>query len=147
MLVIGRVVVLDGTRVRPYSSIMISGFHTLVYSDDAEATRTFFTTVLGWPSVDSGGGWLIFKTPPSELGVHPVAGPDGEEWGKTPSHQASLMCDDIEATIADLKAKGVVVRDEVENQGFGLVTSIEVPGAGWMQLYQPLHPVAHSIDG
>lgn len=124
---------------------MISGFHTLIYSDDDAATRAFFRDVLDWPSVDAGGGWLIFKTPPSELGVHPAGGPNGEKWGEVPSHNASLMCDDIEATMADLRAKGVEVRDEIENQGFGLVTLIAVPGAGWMQLYQPLHPVAHSI--
>ena len=126
---------------------MISGFHTLVYSDDADATRAFFADVLGWPSVDSGGGWLIFKTPPSELGVHPTMGHDGQPTGASlPLHQASLMCDDIEATLADLRAKGIEVRDEVENQGFGLVSSVSVPGAGWMQIYQPLHPVAHSLD-
>jgi len=125
---------------------MITGFHTIVYSDDDAATRAFFRDILGWPSVDAGDGWLIFKTAPSELGVHPTMGPGGEKWGEAPQHQASLMCEDINATIADLKAKGVQVRDEVENQGFGLVTSVSVPGAGWMQLYQPLHPVAYNLD-
>lgn len=125
---------------------MITGFHTLIYSTDADATRAFFRDVLGWPSVDSGGGWLIFKTAPSELGVHPSQGPDGEIWGETPNHQASLMCDDIEATVADLTAKGVVVGDSIQNEGFGLVTTIEVPGAGSMQLYQPLHPVAYDLS-
>lgn len=125
---------------------MISGFHTLIYSNDSDATRAFFHEVLEWPSVDSGGGWLIFKTPPSELGVHPASGPDGERWGEVPNHAVSLMCDDIEATLADLRSKGVEVRNEPENQGFGLVSAIAVPGAGWMQIYQPLHAVAHSID-
>lgn len=125
---------------------MISGFHTLIYSDDAAATRAFFHDVLGWPSVDSGGGWLIFKTAPAELGVHPSSGPDGERWSQVPNHQSSLMCDDIEATVSELRAKGVQVDDKIENEGFGLVTKIAVPGAGSMQLYQPLHPVAHSLD-
>lgn len=62
-----------------------------------------------------------------------------------PFHQASLMCDDIEAAIAELQAKGVSVKTDVEDQGFGLVTSFEMPGAGWMLLYQPRHPVAHSL--
>lgn len=123
---------------------MISGFHSLIYSDDADATRAFFRDVLEWPSADAGGGWLIFKTPPSEIGVHPASGGD-QTFASVPTHQVSLMCDDIEATVADLRAKGVEVADEVDNEGFGLTTQIAVPGAGWMQLYQPLHPVAHSL--
>lgn len=126
---------------------MITGFHTIVYSDDAEATRAFFRDVLGWASLDAGGGWLIFKTPPSELGVHPTAGGEGEVWGTVPTHQSSLMCDDVEATLADLKAKGVTVDDEVKDEGFGLTASIEVPGAGWMMLYQPRHGLAYELDG
>ena len=127
---------------------MITGFHTIIYSDDAEVTRAFFRDVLAWPHLDSGGGWLIYKTPPSELGVHPVVDEDdGIGWSRTPFHQASLMCDDIEATIAELRAKGVEVVGEVENQGFGLVTSIVVPAAGTMLLYEPRHPIAHTLDG
>ena len=126
---------------------MINGFHTIIYSDNADATRTFFRDVIGWPSVDAGGGWLIFKTKPSELGVHPTSSEAGEAWGTVPTHQSSLMCDDIEATIADLQAKGVTVKDEVNDEGFGLTSSIEVPGAGWMMLYQPRHDVAYDLDG
>ena len=122
---------------------MINGFHSLVYTDDAEATRAFFRDVLDWPFVDSGGGWLIFKTPPSELGVHPT-GAHGEG-PAVPTHQLSLMCDDIEATLAELRSKGVAVRSGVEDQGFGLVAEIEVPGAGWMQLYEPHHPTAYDL--
>lgn len=125
---------------------MITGFHTIIYSEDETATRAFFRDVLGWRSVDAGGGWLIFKTPPSELGVHPTSGDLGEQWATVPSHQSSLMCDDIMATVAELRTKGVVVKDEVEDQGFGLVTSIQVPGAGWLMLYEPRHPLAHQLD-
>lgn len=124
---------------------MINGFHTLIYSDDAEATRAFFRDVLEWPHVDDGGGWLIFKTAPSELGVHPTAGPDGEVYGTAPRHTCSLMCDDIEATVSELRAKEVVV-GEVVDEGFGLVALIEVPGAGQMQLYQPRHSLAYELD-
>lgn len=125
---------------------IISGFHTLIYSDEAERTRAFFRDVLGWPNVDAGGGWLIFKTPPSELGVHPTAGADIDKPQPTvPFHQTSLMCDDIHDAVAELRAKGVEVRDEIEDQGFGLVTFISVPGAGWMQLYEPRHPVAYRL--
>ena len=123
---------------------MINGFHTLIYSDDPDATRAFFRDVLGWPWLDAHGGWLIFKTPPSELGVHPTDGGNADD---APRHEASLMCDDIEATVAELRAKGVEVGGEIESQGFGRVTSIRVPGAGTMQLYQPRHPLAYELEG
>jgi predicted enzyme related to lactoylglutathione lyase len=124
---------------------MINGFHSLIYSDDPDATRAFFRDVLEWPYVDAHGGWLIFKTPPAEQGVHPTQGENGEVYAKAPHHEVSLMCDDIEATIAELRAKGADVREKVENQGYGLVTIVNVPGAGAMQLYQPLHPVAYNL--
>lgn len=124
----------------------ISGFHTIIYSDDAAATRAFLRDVLGWPAVDAGGGWLIFKTPPSEAGVHPTQdGDTNDRWARTPFHQSSLMCDNITAAIAELQDKGVSVKPDVEDQGFGLVTSFEMPGAGWMLLYEPRHPVAHNL--
>ena len=125
---------------------MINGFHTIIYSDDDAATRAFFRDVLQWPSIDAGGGWLIFKTKPAELGVHPAAGPGGEVYGKVPQHQSSLMCDDIEATVADLRAKGVEVADDIIDEGFGLTTMISVPGAGQMMLYQPRHELAHALS-
>ncbi|MGI9642877.1 MAG: VOC family protein [Acidimicrobiia bacterium] len=125
---------------------MITGFHTIIYSDDPGATREFFRDVLGWPSLDSGGGWLIFKTPPSEMGVHPTRSEDGEVWGTAPHHQLSLMCTDLTATMAELKAKGVTLNEDVEDQGFGLVSAIEVPGAGSLMLYEPRHALAHELD-
>ena len=88
---------------------------------------------------------MIFKTAPAELGVHPSGGPDGEVFGATGRHECSLMCDDIETTVAELRAKGVEVGDAVD-QGFGLVAMIEVPGAGAMQLYQPRHQLAYELD-
>ncbi len=125
---------------------MINGFHTVVYSDDAAATRAFFRDVLELFHVDAGDDWLIFRTPPSELGVHPTAGPDGESWGTVGVHQSSLMCDDITATVAELKAKGVEFTGDVIDEGFGLTTRFLVPGMGQMQLYQPRHPVAYGTD-
>ena len=124
---------------------MISGFHTVVYSDDADATRAFFRDVLQWPSVDAGGGWLIFKTAPSELGVHPTSSDGGHAPTTVPLHQATLMCDDIEATVDELRAQGVTFTSEVIDEGYGLVTYLEVPGAGTMQLYEPRHDPAHSL--
>ena len=124
---------------------MITGFHTIVYSDDADATRAFFRDILEWPSIDAGGGWLIFKTKPAEIGVHPASGPNGETYGTVPTHQSSLMCDDIEATVAELQAKGVATSGEIIDEGFGLTTMITVPGAGQMMLYQARHELAHAL--
>ena len=125
---------------------MISGFHTLIYTEDADATRAFFRDILQWPSIDAGDGWLIFKTPPAELGVHPL-GAHGEQTQTTPLHQSSLMCDNIEETVAELRAQGVQVADEIVDEGFGLTTMITVPGAGQMMLYQARHELAHQLEG
>lgn len=124
---------------------MITGYHSLIYSDDPEATRAFLRDVLGWAHIDAGGGWLIFKTPPSEVGVHPSSGPDGQVWGTPPHSQITLMCDDLDATLADLRAKGVAVGDEVVEQPYGKVATITVPGAGPMDVYQPYHELAHAL--
>ena len=87
---------------------MIHAVHATVFSRDAEATRAFFRDVLELDSVDAGGGWLIFALPPAELGVHPT---DGE-----PQHELYLMCDDIEATVADLQAKGLELARPVSDR-------------------------------
>jgi len=108
---------------------MIAATHTLIFSDDEAATRAFLRDILGWDNVDAGNGWLIFALPPSELGVHP-----GE-----PRHELFLMCHDVERTKAELEAKGVEFSGPIEDQGFGLITRFEVPGAGELQLYQPKH--------
>ncbi len=121
---------------------MITAVHTLVYAHDAEAARTFFRDMLGLPHVDSGGGWLIFRTGPSELGVHPTS--DGD-WSTSQRHEISFMCDDIEATIAELTAKGAVFTRGVRDDGFGLTTMVQVPGAGDVMLYEPRHPPAHGL--
>ena len=124
---------------------MITAVHALVYADDAGAARAFFRDVLGWPYVDAHDGWLIFRTGPSELGVHPTSGRRGDESWSTPQHhELTLMCDDIAATVAELRGKGAEVGPTAE-QGFGLTAMLKVPGAGDMMLYQPRHPVAHSL--
>jgi predicted enzyme related to lactoylglutathione lyase len=122
---------------------MINGVHALVYADDADAARQFFRDVLGWPHVDAHGGWLIFKTGPSELGVHPTSG--DAAWSADQHHEITLMCDDIEQTVADLSARGAVFTRGITDTGFGRTTMLKVPGAGEMMLYQPGHPVAHSL--
>ena len=106
-----------------------------IFAEDAEAARAFFRDVLGFPHVDAGDGWLIFATPPAEIGIHPGAG-WGQDEGK---HLAFLMCDDIERTVEELKAKGVEFVEPIKDEGFGLTTSLKVPGAGPLGLYQPAY--------
>jgi catechol 2,3-dioxygenase-like lactoylglutathione lyase family enzyme len=115
---------------------VINGAHVIVYSSDADADRAFFRDVLGYPHVDAGGGWLIFKLPPSEMAVHPADG--------APSHELYLMCDDIEATVEQLAAKGVPCA-AVSDQGWGRLTSIRLPGGGDLGLYEPRHPKATEL--
>ena len=111
---------------------MVTGLHALIYSTDAEGVRAFFRDVLGLSSVDAGGGWLIFALPPAELAVHPA-----EHEGR---HELYLMCDDITRTVADLEAKGVEFARPVTDEGFGLMTSIRLPGGSELGLYEPRHP-------
>jgi len=128
---------------------MITAIHTLVYSDDAAATRKFFSDVLGWASVEhaeSGDGWLIFQTGPSELGVHPTRSEwNGEVHTSPRQHMISVMCDDIEATKTELEAKGAQFLGGVADRGYGLTLMLAVPGADPIQLYQPLHPTAYDL--
>jgi len=125
---------------------VITAVHTLVYADDAELARAFFRDVLGWAHIDAQGGWLIFKTGPSELGVHPTSeGQGGNDWSTNQRHEISLMCDDIEQTVAELTAKGAEFTRGIKDEGFGLTTMLKIPGATEMMLYQPRHPPAHSL--
>jgi len=117
--------------------VTITGAHSIIYSEDAERTRAFFRDVLNFPWVDARDGWLIFKLPPGELASHP-----DETGGR---HELYLMCDDVNATVAELKARGVEFTSDVTDQGWGLLTSLKVPGAGELGLYQPRHPVAYSL--
>jgi catechol 2,3-dioxygenase-like lactoylglutathione lyase family enzyme len=111
---------------------MITGAHVVIFTKDAEGLRSFFRDVLGFPSVDAGGGWLIFELPPGELAAHPT-----DEKGH---HELYLMCDDVHATVAELKDKGVELTRQVSDEGFGLVTFIELPGGEELGLYEPKHP-------
>ena len=128
---------------------MIIAIHTLVYSDDAPATRAFLRDVLGWPCVEDSSsepGWLIFQTGPSEMGVHPTRSVhEGKEYNSPRQHQISLMCDDVEATRAELEKKGATFTGSVTDHGFGLGTMLEVPGADPIMLYQPKHATAYDL--
>jgi catechol 2,3-dioxygenase-like lactoylglutathione lyase family enzyme len=122
---------------------MIFGLHVLLYSKNAEDDRKFFRDVLGFKAVDVGGGWLIFRTPPTEMAVHPL---DGESGQSHAGHAMSgavlyLMCDDLRKTVKDL-AKKRVKCTEVEKEEWGIRTTIPLPSGGEIGLYQPTHKVA-----
>jgi catechol 2,3-dioxygenase-like lactoylglutathione lyase family enzyme len=119
---------------------MITALHTLIYADDPDAARAFFRDVLEFPGVDTGGGWLIFKTGPSELGVHPRAWEyEGTSGSTDQRFDVSLMCDDLERTMAGLTAKGAEFDGGVTKESWGLTVRLKVPGAGQITLYQPLY--------
>jgi predicted enzyme related to lactoylglutathione lyase len=118
---------------------MIVGAHSIIYAEDAERVRAFFRDVLGYPYVDAHEGWLIFKLPPGELGIHPA---EAAESGR---HELYLMCDDIDATVKDLEGKGVEFTGPVTDAGFGRLTSLRIPGGGELGLYQPRHPLAINL--
>jgi catechol 2,3-dioxygenase-like lactoylglutathione lyase family enzyme len=115
---------------------MIFGSHVIVYSRDATADRDFFREVLGFSSVDAGNGWLIFALPPAEVAVHPTEG--------TVLADLYFMCDDLQAEMQALAAKGVTC-SQVEEARWGSVTKISLPGGAEVGLYQPKHPSALSI--
>ncbi len=127
-----------GAHYRTYREPMITGMHTLVYSDDPDATRAFFRDVLGFTFTDTGGGWLIFRTGPSELGVHPTTGVhEGVEYTSPRQHTISLMCDDLDTTMAELSSKGARFTRNVRDDGYGLTVEVAVPGADDILLFQP----------
>lgn len=95
--------------MRTFIAAVITAVHTIVYTSDPDATRAFFRDVLEFPSVDTGGGWLIFRTGSSELGVHPSAWEhEGQTGGTDQQFEASLICDDLTSTISELTVKGRV---------------------------------------
>ena len=101
------------------------GTHVLIYSSDAPATRAALRDVFGFKHIDAGDGWLIFRLPPAELGIHPA-----------------LICDDIHATVRDLRAKGIEVAGEPADHGYGITVMVTLPGGVEIQVYEPRHPLA-----
>ena len=117
----------------------IIGAHVLLYTPEPEVLRATLRDAFGWKHVDAGDGWLIFALPPAELGVHPAEGPTYETGVR---HQFTLMCDDIAATIRELRAKGIEVKGEPIDEGFGVTVMLILPGEVEVLLYEPRHPVA-----
>jgi len=109
---------------------VITGAHSIIYSTNPEADRAFLRDVLKFPSVDVGHGWLIFGLPPAEVAVHPSERND--------IHEFYLMCDDVEALVREMNSHGVEC-SAVQNQGWGLLTQLTLPGGGKLGIYQPRH--------
>ena len=109
---------------------MISGAHSVIYSTDAEADRAFLRDVLGMPHVDVGHGWLIFGLPPAEVAVHPSDQNDKQG--------LYLMCDDVRGLIAEMQGRGVAC-GPVEEEPWGLLTHLVLPGGGKLGVYEPRH--------
>ncbi|MFL6130265.1 MAG: VOC family protein [Mycobacteriales bacterium] len=120
---------------------MINAVHALVYSADAAADRAFLRDVLGWSFVEDDPGWLIFKLPPGELGVHPLMGENA-----TPGHELFLMCDDVAETVRELSAKGAGFDGDVVDLGFGRQVWLVLPSGSRIGLYQPQHAVAYDLN-
>jgi hypothetical protein len=109
---------------------MIIGAHSIIYSTKPAADRAFLRDVLNLTHVDVGDGWLIFGLPPSEVAVHPSDEND--------VHEFYLMCDDLEAFIAQMEKHGIAC-GPVQNEGWGLLTQVTLPGGGKLGVYQPRH--------
>jgi len=117
---------------------MISGAHVIIYSKDAEADRAFFRNVLRFESVDAGHGWLIFALPPGEAAFHPS--------DQNGPHELYFLCDSLKTEMAALAKKGVACSD-VQEERWGSITRIGLPGGGKIGLYQPKHPTALGLGG
>jgi catechol 2,3-dioxygenase-like lactoylglutathione lyase family enzyme len=117
---------------------MFSGAHVILYTQDADADRASVRDVLGFAHVDAGGGWLIFKLPPAEVAVHPTS--------ERPRHEFSLMCDDLQQTLARLTERGVEISQPPSDQGWGVLAAVRMPSGAELPLYEPRHPVAHGLS-
>lgn len=117
---------------------MINGAHAIIYSANADADRAVFKDIFKLTHVDVGHGWLIFGLPPAELAVHPSEGND--------RHELYLMCENVESLVAALSAQGLTCTP-VQDQGWGLVTQLTLPGGGRIGIYQPRHARPEPMSG
>ncbi|MDT3439535.1 MULTISPECIES: VOC family protein [unclassified Pseudofrankia] len=116
---------------------MFDGAHVILYSHDAAADREFIRDVLGFPHVDAGAGWLVFKLPPAEIAVHPT--------DDAPRHEFYLLCPDVDEALDAVAATGVDVSRDVTELRWGRLATIPLPSGGELPIYQPLHPVAYNL--
>ena len=117
---------------------MIIGAHSVLYSTNPEADRAFLRDTLKLPHVDVGRGWLIFGLPPAEIAVHPSERNDVQE--------LYLMCDDVEAFTVEMQRRGIAV-GSLQDEGWGILTQLTLPGGGKLGVYQPRHPRPEAMSG
>lgn len=127
---------------------MIIGAHVLLYSDNPAADRAFFRDVLGFRYVDAGGGWLIFGLPASEAAVHPIEGEN--RMLLHANHRLLgavlyLLCSDLQEYVKFLRSRNVGCT-EIEEEEWGIRTTIKLPSGGEIGLYQPTHPTALNLE-
>lgn len=115
---------------------MINGMHCIIYSKNTEKDRSFFRDILKLTNVDAGEGWIIFGLPPSELAVHP---------GNNDLHELYLMCDDINQFVQQMNERKIVC-SAIQDQRWGLLTQLTLPGGGKLGVYQPRHARPKSIQ-
>jgi hypothetical protein len=116
---------------------MIIGAHSIIYSANPEADRAFFRDVLKFPYVDVGDGWLVFGLPPAEVAFHPS--------DTNNLHEFYLMCDDVESLIAEMRQHNILC-GEIQNQGWGLLAHLTLPGGGRLGIYEPRHARPKAIS-
>jgi len=109
---------------------MITGAHSIIYSSDSQADMDFFKNVLKFPNVDVGRGWLIFGLPPSEIAIHPSPENGLQEF--------YLLCDDINAFVKEM-AEHQIACTAIDEQRWGSVTRLTLPGGGKIGVYEPKH--------
>jgi catechol 2,3-dioxygenase-like lactoylglutathione lyase family enzyme len=122
----------------------VTGAHVLLYTSEPEKVRDIMRDVFGWNHVDAGGGWLIFGLPPAEIAVHPA---EGKAFDAGHRHQFTLMCDDLKATVDELRSKGVDIAGEPRTEQWGIHVLLNLPGELKVMLYEPRHQVAISQRG
>ena len=109
---------------------LITGVHTILYSQEPDADRAFLRDVIGLSHVDAGDGWLIFALPDAELAVHPSSRND--------LHEIFFLCKDIQEFVAAVDEKGIP-HDPIQQQDWGLIIHVQLPGGGKLGVYEPLH--------
>ncbi len=109
---------------------ILTGAHTVLYSSDPDADRKVLREAFELRDVDAGGGWLIFALPPSELAVHPA-----DTSGR---HELFFMVEDIGRFIRRMNEHGLAC-SEIQQQRWGLLTQVTLPGGGQLGVYQPRH--------
>ena len=116
---------------------MINGAHAIIYSTNPAADRAFLRDVLKFPHVDAGEGWLIFSLPPTELAVHPS--------GQNDKQELFLLCDDIRVFVQEMAQQNINYSN-IQNQSWGQITYITLPGGGKLGVYQPTHARPEALD-